>query len=130
MHRNDNVIIICVYVLGESETRTATGIIAQISATMLGFLIAALAIIASITSHRLVRNMQRTGHFRVLLRHIFWNSGAFGVSLILSLACIFYKGNAFYWLALAALLGVMYSIMLLVDVSYRFWLVLGNLDSN
>jgi len=113
--------------LGEAETRSATGIIAQVSATMLGFLIAALSVLASISGHRLIRNMQSKGYFRVLLRHLFWNSSAFGLTLVLSLACIFHKGDYFTDLAFASLCGAIYSIMLLIDISFRFWLVLSNL---
>lgn len=113
--------------LGEAETRTAIGIIAQVSATMLGFLIAALSVLASISGQKMIRNMQRTGHFRVLLRHLFWNSGAFGLTLALSLAGIFHKGDFFNGLALVSIWGAVYSNTLLVDILYRFWLVLSNL---
>lgn len=45
----------------------AFGVVAQIAATMMGFLLAALAILASIAGMRLLRNMQRTGHYAILL---------------------------------------------------------------
>jgi|GEM_PF-2479852 len=50
-----------------SDLRQIASTAAQIAATMIGFLLAALAILASIANMRLLRNMQRTGNFQVLL---------------------------------------------------------------
>src|SRR5437899_2263891 len=49
------------------ELRNSVGVVAQIAATMLGFVLAALAILLTIAGTRLLRNMQRTGHYGHLL---------------------------------------------------------------
>ncbi|WP_157659071.1 hypothetical protein [Thauera butanivorans] len=114
--------------LPESEVRSAVGIGAQISATMLGFLIAAMSILASISGHRLLRNMQRTGHYRVLLRRLFWNASAYGVSMALAVGGVVLKGAWFDWVALLTLSCFIFSTLLLVDIAWRFWLVLSNIS--
>jgi hypothetical protein len=112
--------------LAASDVRNAVGVAAQISATMLGFLLAALAILASISGHRLVRNMQRSGHYRVLLRVVYTDSIAFGAAMLVSLAGLITVSNLASF-ATAALAVFSYASAMLVDVAYRFWLVLANL---
>lgn len=114
--------------LPESEVRSAVGIAAQISATMLGFLIAALSILASISGHRLLRNMQRTGHYKVLLRRLFWNAGAYGLTMVVAATSIVLKGSFFPAGALATLTAFIFATLLLLDIAWRFWLVLSNLS--
>lgn len=114
--------------LPEPEVRSAVGIGAQIAATMLGFLIAALSILASISGHRLLRNMQRTGHYQTLLRRLFWNSAAYGVAMVVAVAAVVMKGELFNSLALVTLGCFTFATMLLTDIAWRFWLVLSNLS--
>jgi hypothetical protein len=112
--------------LTPSDLRTFVGLLAQISATMLGFLLAALAILASIAGQRLLRNMQKTGHYRVLLQRFFVDSLAYGVATGASL--IAYLANASLLNAsIAAITLVLFASLLLMDVGWRFWLVLSNL---
>lgn len=63
-----------------SSSAAAVGILAQIATTMLGFMMAVLAILASISNTRLVRNLQRTGHFHRLLIVTF--SGNIGLAAV------------------------------------------------
>lgn len=115
-------------VLPEAEVRSAVGIAAQIAATMLGFLIAAMSILASISGHRLLRNMQRTGHYRTLLRRLFWNSAAYGLAMVVAIAAVVMKGDLFDASALATLGCFTFATLLLIDIAWRFWLVLSNLS--
>lgn len=114
--------------LPEQEVRSAVGIAAQIAATMLGFLIAAMSILASISGHRLLRNMQRTGHYRTLLRRLFWNAAAYGIAMVVAIATVVMKGAPFEAGALATLASFTFPTMLLIDIAWRFWLVLSNLS--
>lgn len=109
------------------QVRNALGVVAQISATMLGFLLAALAILASISGHRLLREMQRLGHYRVLLRVIYVDSLVFGLTMALGIAGLILP----CYLGVAALLThaiFVLAVILLVDVAWRFWVVLSNLS--
>lgn len=114
--------------IADAELRSAVGIASQISATMLGFLIAALSILASISGHRLLRNMQKTGHYRVLLRRLFWNSGAYGLAMVLAFMAVLLNGEWFKPMSLAALTGFTYATLFLIDIGWRFWLVLINIS--
>ena len=114
--------------LPEGEVRSAVGIGAQIAATMLGFLIAAMSILASISGHRLLRNMQRTGHYRTLLRRLFWNASAYGITMVVAIGAVVMKGNVFDVAALTTLACFTFATMLLVDIAWRFWLVLSNIS--
>lgn len=112
--------------LGEPDSRVASGILAQIAATMLGFLIAALSILASISGTRLVKNMQKTGHYRKLLRCFLINSVAYGVAMTCSFWALISKSH-FPIPALVALTTFSFASLLLIDVCWRFWLVLHSL---
>lgn len=115
--------------IADAELRSAVGIASQISATMLGFLIAALSILASISGHRLLRNMQKTGHYRVLLRRLFWNSGAYGLAMVLAFLAVLLNGEWFKPMSLMALTSFTYATLFLIDIGWRFWLVLINISA-
>jgi len=112
--------------LGEADSRVAAGIFAQIAATMLGFLIAALSILASISGHRLLRNMQRTGHYRVLLRGFFINSTAYALAMLAAFGALIFK-ISFPWPVLIAFTFFSFANLLLIDIGWKLWLVLHNL---
>lgn len=112
--------------LSPQDSRTFLGLLAQVSATMLGFLLAALAILASISGHRLVRNMQKTGHFQVLLTRFFVDTVAYGVSA--GVALVAYLANTHLMHGtLLAMMFFLFASLLLIDVGWRFWLVLSHL---
>ena len=111
------------------DVRVLLGLYAQVSATMLGFLLAAMAILASISGHRLIRNMQRTGHFVVLLNRFFTNTIAFGISMISALGSSILNANLQNGAVLASGLFV-FACLLLCDVGWRFWLVLTEIGAS
>lgn len=112
--------------LGSADSKNAAGIFAQISATMLGFLIAALSILASISGHRLLREMQKKGHYRVLLRRFFINSGAYALAMLTAFGALIFKHFHPYTI-LASFGTFCFATLLLVDIGWRLWLVLHNL---
>lgn len=114
---------------GGNDARTLLGLLAQISVTMLGFLLAALAILASISGHRLIRNMQKTGHYKVLLNRFFANVVAYGVAASIALIAYVTK-TSLSTATLLAVLSILYASLLLVDLGWRFWLVLTHLGAD
>lgn len=115
--------------LGEQESRSASGIFSQIAATMLGFLIAAISIIASISSNRFMRTLKTTGHYNNLLKSLFFCSGSYALTMVVSLAALMTK-LCFPWPPLVALGFFAFATLLLADVGKKLWLVLGNLAEN
>lgn len=102
------------------------GSVATVASTMLGFMLAALAILVSVSGSTLVQIMRRSGHYDDLLRTIFLGCALFlcialgGFALLFGLA----PGRGF----LATLLGLHAAALVsLVDIGRKFRLVLVNL---
>lgn len=110
-------------------TRSAAGIIAQIGATMLGFVLAALAIVATVVNTRLLRNMLKTGHYKVLLERMFGTVAACGIATLMGLSFVFLppKLGTLHCYCLMAL--VLFATLCLYDMSRKFWLVLSHVQS-
>jgi heme A synthase len=115
--------------LSDSDLRSAASMMAQISATLAGFLLTVLAVLATIVHTRLLRNMQKTGHFRFLLRCIFVNAGVFGVVVAIGMITVLWNHPRTYMvliLAFFALLG----LFLLVGVFRKLWVVFSYLHTD
>lgn len=113
--------------MSSDNLRGFLGLIAQISATMLGFLLAALAILASISGHRLLRNMQKTGHYQVLLERFLINTIAYGAAMMAAMAAFLFEKHLSISTLISSVIFV-FSTLLLCDIGYRLWLVLRNLS--
>ena len=115
--------------ISEASVSSIGGTLASIGSTMLGFLLAALAIIASINHTHLVKMMRTTGHYFDLLKTIF-------VGCIIFVLIIFSGG---VWLfsskippdwSVALVIGLHASAFFsLIDIGRKFWLVLRNLQN-
>lgn len=113
--------------LAASEMQTAIATFAQIGTTMLGFMLAAMAILASINHTHLVSMMRKSGHYVDLLKTLFGGSAAFLVATLLSVVVLFgFKPGVDY---LAVLVGVHFAALVaLMDCARKFWMVLKNLQ--
>lgn len=111
---------------GLTSVTTAMGVLAQIAATMLGFMMAVLAILASIANTRLVRNMQRSGHFHQMLVRIFVDNIGFACLTLVALGISFRPDKV---LVLAPwVVGItMFSATLFVSSLVMLWQTLANL---
>ena len=102
------------------------GTVASISATMLGFMLAALAVLASINHTHLVSMMRRYGHYEDLLLTMF-------LGCLLFLACtlagyLLLFGVQFGTIRLSCLIGLhVAALVSLLDVGRKLWMVLKNL---
>lgn len=112
--------------LADQDLRTGAGVLAQIGATMLGFVLASLSILATIAHTKLLRNMQRTGHYAVLLRRMFGSVVAFGVLTVVAVVVLFLPAICPLYGYLLFLLAA-FSVLTLLDVSRKFWTVLHHL---
>lgn len=113
--------------LSSADAKAAAGVVAQISVTMLGFVLAALAILMSIGNSRLVRNMKKTGHYKVLTKRMFGSLAAFGALAIFGLMLLLspFLSSAYIYPLIVLLL---ISIFVLYDVARKFWTVLNHLN--
>lgn len=102
------------------------GTVASISSTMLGFILAALAILASVNDTHLIRMMRVYGHYndllKTMLRCMLYFLGCAVLGLILLFGLPFTK-----WLG-SVLIGLhVVAFCSLFGVGRKLWLVLRNL---
>lgn len=119
----------------EADLRNAVNVIAGTSATLLGFLVSAGALLYAVANTTLARNLQRTGHFQGLLDDLFVDATAFLAALLVGLTCLFLPDLAFpgssatrlnvgiYVLVFANALAY----LLLIPVGRKLWLLLSNI---
>ncbi|WP_448252895.1 hypothetical protein [Ottowia oryzae] len=102
------------------------GSVASISATMLGFMLAALAVLASISNTTLVERMKKTRHYEDLLTTIFVGCVLFLAIALCGFAVLFglspSRGMMAAMIALHAA-----ALVSLLDIGRKFRLVLVNL---
>lgn len=115
------------YVFDEVALHNAASAFAGVSATMLGFMIAALSILTAIANQRLIRNMLKTGHYKTLLHELYHTSVAFAAGMVASLVSIFLASPYLNWSIAFTVFAISYSTLMLVSVGQKFWVVLGNL---
>lgn len=75
--------------LTDEILRQAASAQASVAVTMLGFMLAMLAILVSLADRRLIRNMNKTGHFTRLLRKLYIAAAYFGALMVVALICLF-----------------------------------------
>lgn len=80
----------------EEALHAAASAYASVAVTMLGFMMAMLAILVTIADRRLIRNMAKTGHYDRLLHQMYWSSAYFGVATLGALLSLFMTDQ---WLA-------------------------------
>ncbi|WP_047552184.1 hypothetical protein [Methylotenera sp. G11] len=102
---------------------------AGVTATMLGFMIAALSILAAVANQKLLRNMQKTGHYKKLLHELYHASAAYAAGMIASLTSIFLTSPYLSWGITVTIFAVAYSTAMIISVGHKFWVVLTNLHS-
>lgn len=109
----------------QDHLRSLLGVLAQIAATILGFLLAALAILLTLNGETLLRNLSKTGHLRVLFDDFLWTSNVLGVltMLCLLLAVLSDQLMLKFFCVLVAVLC--FSIFLFIRLNIRFWAVLS-----
>lgn len=103
------------------------GSVASISVTMLGFMLAALAVLASINHTKLVAGMRKTGHYTELLVRLFAGCTFFLFCALSGFAVMF--GVPVSGMVFPVIAGLHVAALLaLLDIGSKFWLVLRNLE--
>lgn len=103
------------------------GTVASVGSTMLGFMLATLAVLASINHTHLVAMMKQNGHYDDLLLTVFVGALTFLLCAVTGFALIF--GAPASALLTSAIVGLhIAAVVSLMDVGRKFWLVLANLS--
>lgn len=109
-----------------AETVAVGSAVLSTAATMLGFMLTGLAVLASITHTHLVRAMRQMGHYNDLLGSLLLGCAAFFTCGILG-ALLVFGVAASQWFMVGLLAAHVGAAALLIEVVHRFWLVLRNL---
>jgi hypothetical protein len=102
------------------------GSVASISSTMLGFLLAALAVLASISHTHLLKVMREQGYYRDLLDTML-------IGFLLFLLCAISGFCLLFGMQLSSKVGMVLiglhtaAVVSLLDIGRKLWLVLRNL---
>ena len=115
--------------LNPSDIKGGIGVIVQLAVTMLGFVLAALTVLATIAQTRLVRNMHKTGHYGVLLSRMFACLFMLGLVSIVGLILLFVPEIPII-ATLIVIALVMLSIVSLGDVLRKLRMVLDCLAAS
>lgn len=103
------------------------GSVASISSTMLGFLLAALAVLASISHTHLLKVMREQGYYRDLLDTML-------IGFLLFLVCAISGFGLLFGMQLTPKIGFVLvglhtaAVISLLDIGRKLWLVLRNLN--
>jgi hypothetical protein len=110
------------------DIQTVVATIAQIGSTMLGFMLAALAVLASINHTHLLKMMKRSGHYRDLLLTLFAGCVAFLACTIVCICILFGVEPSVDLMAglVGLCVGALFSVL---DSGRKFWMVLKNLQT-
>ena len=108
--------------------RNITGIIIQVDVTMMGFVLATLAILASISNEKLIVNMKKTGHYMSLLRRLFICLGTYGCVILVEIFILFLPDLTVFHIPYIVIGLNILTSLLVFDVSHKFWKVLKFLN--
>lgn len=103
------------------------GTVAQVCGTLGGFLLAALAIIASISNTALLKAMRESGHYDALLKHMFTGTLLF---LTATVVCVLVVLGVTLpiWVQAGLFASMGSGLVVLIIVGWQFWLTLVNVN--
>lgn len=107
----------------DARVVNAASLMSQIGATMMGFVMAMIAIMATFGAFRFGRNLQRTGRFRVLLQLMTLTAAAFLAVTVVGASISVWEGRIHVaWITVLFWL-VLWSGCLLVDAMRKLFVV-------
>jgi phosphatidylglycerophosphate synthase len=105
------------------------GTVAQVCGTLGGFLLAALAIVASISNTALLKAMRESGHYDSLLKHMFTGTLLFLTATVVCILVVL--GVTLPAWVQAVLFGILVSgLVVLIITGWQFWLTLVNVSGS
>jgi hypothetical protein len=118
---------ICIISGSWDQQISILGTAAQVSVSMMGFMLAALAILASITDRPLLKNMANMGHFKDLLLSLFTACAVYMCSFLIAGSVLVLGDYGLHWreFMFASLCS---NIVATLQIGWKFWKVLSNLN--
>lgn len=101
----------------------------SISATLIGFIFAVIAILVTITENPLIKRMRKNGMYSEIIDHLGYLIAGFSSTMLLSYTCLLFSGKYLHYLLIFTSFVFMYSmIMLITDMFRRLKLTFRNLE--
>lgn len=116
------------YLIEINDMKNFISTITSLSASMLGFILASLAILASISNTAMISNMKKTGHFDFLLERMFICLSILGVVTLTCIVMSLIKNARQEFLYILIFL-ISVSAASISDVLNKFWVLLKHLKS-
>lgn len=112
-----------------SKASSVGAAMTSVAATMLGFMLAALSVLASISGFDFVKNLMVGNHYKDLLKNLF--IGCFEILLLLIFSLVLLFGNGFNLFFSSVYISLLITcVLMLVEVGYKFWLVLKHISNS
>lgn len=105
-------------------------VIAGVAATMLGFLVTALSILMTLSGHRLIENMRRTGHMKRMVNGFFVAGIMFLGTLVFSLISLIFPDLALNFFGVLSSIFLFSALYFFISGGWWFYLVVEHLSSN
>lgn len=102
------------------------GTVASVASTMLGFMLASLAVLASINHTHLVGMMKKTGHYSDLLFTMFLGCFFEFVVFFLGVFLLLLPTDNIFFMRLLVALHLC-ALITMLDIGRKFWFVMTNL---
>lgn len=99
-----------------------------LSVTLFGILLTILAVFSSLISHNFISKMKKTGHFKSLIKSIFWNTACFFCLICLTFIKPFLNYELILILLKINLIILAISFFLLLDIGKKFWFLFCGLS--
>ncbi len=110
------------------QLRSIANTLATLSGTLLGFILTVLSILTAVLDRKLIQNMQKSGHFAVLVRHAFNTCIGLFALLVVTLVAVFMT-DTYLRIAIVASVAIgSWCLVRAFEAGRRFRLVLQHLD--
>lgn len=113
--------------LEPQQLYSAAGVIAGVCATLLGFLIAAIALITALMTNTLISNMKKTGHYKVLMSDTFMTCWLLLLSLAISTASLLIGPPALKFIFTSTIFVFSLGLLYVLEAGRRFAIVIHSL---
>jgi hypothetical protein len=114
----------------KTNFETLASVLATVGATLLGFILTAVTILAALADTKLVSNMSKTGHSRVLLDELFGSVAIFFIVTALAMASLFGPDASALWCAALASMYFILGAGTLVVAGKKFYTVMLVMDKS
>ncbi len=110
--------------ISDKSIQAVASVVSGIASTLLGFLVTAIALMASLGDAELIKNMKGYGKYVTLLNGAFYNCTMLLLLIICCISCLFTDGKLLNVLFLFTVFIFSHSVYCSVDSGKRFYNIL------